>query len=72
MASDANLGLAGTEITLEGGTLLVTGGAFSSPRPIQLLTFEGSDALATADGTIATYSGLVFGTGPLQNRQQQH
>jgi outer membrane autotransporter protein len=66
ISNDANLGLAGTEITLNGGTLLATGGGVSSPRPIQLIASEGPNALAASDGTIATYSGLVFGAGPLQ------
>jgi outer membrane autotransporter protein len=66
ISNDANLGLADTQITLDGGTLLATGGGVSSPRSIQLLETEGPDALAAADGTTATYSGTVFGPGRLQ------
>jgi autotransporter-associated beta strand protein len=55
-----NLGLAGTGVTFNGGTLRTTG-SFSVSRP---MTLTGSGALDVASGTL-TYSAVMAGGGVL-------
>jgi outer membrane autotransporter protein len=66
--NDGELGLIGSgigEITLQGGELLTTGGAFVSFRSIHVLSVLGTDILA-ANGNTAIYAGKISGDGLLQ------
>ena len=55
--TNAELGASSGGLTLEGGELLTTANGFASTRTIQLRT--GTDILAAATGTTATYSGVI-------------
>jgi fibronectin-binding autotransporter adhesin len=63
--TDTELGATGVEITLEGGELLTTADGFNSGRAIEVSVGEGDDILAAATGTMATYTGVLSGTGNL-------
>ena len=59
--ADAELGATRGGLTLQGGELLTTGNGFNSARTIGLRT--GTDILAAAIGTTATYTGLISRNG---------
>jgi outer membrane autotransporter protein len=59
--ADAELGATGGGLTLQGGELLTTGNGFNSARAIGLRT--GTDILAAAIGTTATYTGVISRNG---------
>jgi fibronectin-binding autotransporter adhesin len=48
-------------ILLSNGELLTTGNSFSSARTVELA--KGTDVLAAANGTTATYAGIISGGG---------
>ena len=50
-------------LTLEGGELLTTGNGFSTARTLGLQ--NGTDTLAAANSTTATYTGVISGNGVL-------
>ena len=62
--ADAELGATGVGIgglTLQGGELLTTANGFTTARTINLR--NGTDILAAANGTTATYTGVISGDG---------
>jgi fibronectin-binding autotransporter adhesin len=61
--SDTELGASSGRLTLQDGEFLSTGNGFATTRTIQLLT--GTDTLAAATGTTATYTGVIRGNAPL-------
>ncbi len=61
VSSDNNLGLGG--VKLSGGELLTTG-TFTTSKAISLDYF-GADTLAAANNTVATYNGVISGSGAL-------
>jgi fibronectin-binding autotransporter adhesin len=65
VASETNLGNAAGVITLQNGELLTAADGFSSARPITLAAALGDDALVAANGTTATYTGVISGPAGL-------
>jgi fibronectin-binding autotransporter adhesin len=65
VASDTNLGVPAGMITLQNGELLTTADGFSSARAITLAAASGDDALVAANGTTATYTGVISGPAGL-------
>jgi autotransporter-associated beta strand protein len=66
VSSDANLGAAGTRLTLAGGTLLTTD-PLSSPRPITLGQASVFAPLAQRNGTIDTQGNSDILSGPISD-----
>ena len=65
VASDTNLGVPAGVITLQNGEMLTTADGFSSGRAITLAAASGDDALVAANGTTATYTGVISGPAGL-------
>ena len=62
VSSDTNLGTGSISIG-NNAELLTTGAIFSSGKSITLV--NGGGMLASANGAVATYTGVISGTGPL-------
>ena len=69
--ADTELGAPGGGITLAGGELLTTGAGFKTARPVDLNPV-GSDILAAATGTTATYTGVISDSEPLTMGDSTH
>ena len=70
--TDAEMGDSSGGITLTGGELLTTQNGFSSARAVTLNTSEGTNTLAAADKTTATYTGGISGEGGLAIGDNAH
>jgi fibronectin-binding autotransporter adhesin len=66
VSNDSFLGGPTGGITFQGGELLTTGVNFASSRLVTLNAVVPANILAATTGTIATYSGIISGSGGLQ------
>ena len=64
VGNDANLGDPSGGVTLNGGELL-TSATFTTPRTVTLIPLSGTNTLAAALNTTATYTGIISGAEAL-------